>query len=205
MSAPQDTFAVPAGPVECEVEVKKSRFIAWLRPVDSRAAALAVVAEAKRRYPDARHHCYGWLIGNPANGQGAMQDDGEPAGTAGKPIFNVIAHKGVGNVLVVVTRYFGGIKLGAGGLIRAYAGAAEAVLSQMQVIEQLPEIAVTLTFDFSQEQPLRHWCQQENARIEQIDYGHCVTAQVTLLAACEDALRAFCGARHINIASTDAA
>src|SRR5690625_1242748 len=99
-----------------------------------------------------------------AQGQGAMNDDGEPSGTAGKPIFNVIQHKGVGDVMVVVTRYFGGVKLGAGGLVRAYAGAAEAVLSAMEIVERVPESRFTLSLDFAQEQPLRHWCEQHGAR-----------------------------------------
>ncbi|WP_101676405.1 YigZ family protein [Alloalcanivorax mobilis] len=193
------SYPSPAGPVDREIEINKSRFIAWLRPVRSRDEAQAVLAEARARYPDATHHCHAWLIGSPASGEGAMNDDGEPSGTAGKPIFNVIQHKGVGDVMVVVIRYFGGVKLGAGGLVRAYAGAAEAVLSAMQVIEQVPENELTLDFDFPDEQPLRHWCDQYQARLEDIQYTQRVSARIIVPTEHQPALEAFCGAHGISI------
>ncbi|MFP1679176.1 IMPACT family protein [Alloalcanivorax sp. C16-2] len=199
------TYPVPGGPVDREIEINKSRFIAWLRPVRSREEGQGVLDEARARYPDATHHCHAWLIGAPNSGHGAMNDDGEPSGTAGKPIFNVIQHKGVGDVMVVVIRYFGGVKLGAGGLVRAYAGAAEAVLSAMEVVEQVPESAFTLTLGFADEQPLRHWCDQNGARLEAVDYGQAVTARLTVADATEPALRAFCAAQGIIVEGPSAA
>ena len=193
------TYPVPGGPVDREIEINKSRFIAWLRPVASREAGQAVLDEARALYPDATHHCYAWLIGAPNSGHGAMNDDGEPSGTAGKPIFNVIQHKGVGDVMVVVIRYFGGVKLGAGGLVRAYAGAAEAVLSAMEVVEQVPESAFTLTLGFADEQPLRHWCDHNDARLDSVDYGQGVTARLTVADAAAPGLRAFCAAQGITV------
>ena len=193
------TYPTPAGPVDRELIINKSRFIAWLRPVQDRDQAQAVLEQARARYPDASHHCHAWLIGDPRSGQGAMNDDGEPSGTAGKPIFNVIQHKGVGDVMVVVSRYFGGVKLGAGGLVRAYAGAAEAVLSAMEVVEQVPESAFTLTLGFADEQPLRHWCDQHDARLDGVDYGQGVTARLTVADAAESELRAFCAAQGIAL------
>lgn len=192
------TYPVPADAVERELIIKKSRFIAWLRPVDSREAGLAVVAQARMQYPDATHHCYAWLIGDPSSGQGAMHDDGEPSGTAGKPIFNVIRHKAVGDVMVVVTRYFGGVKLGAGGLVRAYAGAAEAVLSAMNVVEHVPMTAVALSLDFAQEQPLRHWCDQHQAQLIDVSYGSQVTARIVVADAALEVLLSFCAAHGIR-------
>lgn len=192
------TYPVPAGPVDRELEINKSRFIAWLRPVRSRAEGQAVLEEARARYPDATHHCHAWLIGAPNSGQGAMNDDGEPSGTAGKPIFNVIQHKGIGDVMVVVIRYFGGVKLGAGGLVRAYAGAAEAVLSAMDVIEQVPESTVTLRLGFAQEQPLRHWCEQHEGQLDDVDYGETVRVRLTLPEARLAELDAFCAAQGMD-------
>ncbi|MCU5786726.1 IMPACT family protein [Alloalcanivorax marinus] len=192
------TYPVPAGPVDRELEINKSRFIAWLRPVRSRAEGQAVLEEARARYPDASHHCHAWLIGAPNSGQGAMNDDGEPSGTAGKPIFNVIQHKGIGDVMVVVIRYFGGVKLGAGGLVRAYAGAAEAVLSAMDVIEQVPESTVTLRLGFAQEQPLRHWCEQHEGQLDDVDYGETVRVRLTLPEARLPELDAFCAAQGMD-------
>ncbi|CAG0912002.1 unnamed protein product, partial [Cyprideis torosa] len=110
-------FFVPASRVEHELVVNKSRFIAWIAPASDREQAMALLDEARLAYPDARHHCWAYVLGNPSNAaSAAANDDGEPAGTAGKPILNVIQHKAIGNIMVVVIRYFGGIKLGAGGL-----------------------------------------------------------------------------------------
>ena len=193
------SYPTPAGPVDRELVINKSRFIAWLRPVQDRDQAQAVLEQARARYPDASHHCHAWLIGDPQSGQGAMNDDGEPSGTAGKPIFNVIQHKGIGDVMVVVIRYFGGVKLGAGGLVRAYAGAAEAVLSAMDVIEQVPESTVTLRLGFAQEQPLRHWCEQHEGQLDDVDYGETVRVRLTLPEARLPKLDAFCAANGIRI------
>lgn len=192
------TYATPAAAVERELSIRKSRFIAWLRFVDSRAAGQAVLAQARAQYPDASHHCYAWLVGDPASGAGAMHDDGEPSGTAGKPIFNVIRHKNVGDVMVVVTRYFGGVKLGAGGLVRAYAGAAEAVLSAMEVREHVPRTRVELRLDFAQEQPLRHWCDQHDAQLIDVSYGAQVAARIVVADTALEMLVSFCAAHDIR-------
>lgn len=170
-----DVYPVPAAPLRAELEIKKSRFIACAFPVTTREEALSCLDDLKQEFPDARHHCWAYLIGNPQGAaSAAMSDDGEPSGTAGKPILNVIQHKQVGDTLVVVVRYFGGIKLGAGGLVRAYAGATEAVLSAMQWVEPVPMDTVTLTLDFSQEQPLRHWASQHDSEIQAVTYSQCV-------------------------------
>ena len=118
-----------------EYTEKKSRFLGEIHPVSTESEAAAVVAQARKRYYDARHHCYAWVLGE----DGAVKkasDDGEPSGTAGRPILDVIERKNLKNVLVVVIRYFGGVKLGASGLVRAYAGASAEVLSSADVIEK---------------------------------------------------------------------
>ena len=107
-------------PVFFELEIKKSRFIAYVEPIQNKEEAKAVIARLKTQYPDARHICYSFVTAFDTS----MNDDGEPSGTAGRPILNVIEHRGLENVMVVVTRYFGGIKLGVGGLVRAYSGTA---------------------------------------------------------------------------------
>ena len=112
---------------------KKSRFIAEVYPVVSEDEAFAHLEEVKKRYWDARHHCWAYVIGrNPASER--MSDDGEPAGTAGKPILEVIRGRNVTDVFVVVTRYFGGTLLGTGGLVRAYTAATAAALSDTVII-----------------------------------------------------------------------
>lgn len=192
-------YPVPGATLERELEVKKSRFIARAGPAASRDAALAFVAEARARYPDARHHCWAYLAGDPATAaSAAMNDDGEPSGTAGKPILSVIRHKGLGDVVVVVTRYFGGVKLGAGGLVRAYAGATEAVLSELPVVRHEARRRLRLALDFAQEQPLRHWAGEREARLVEVGYAEQVRAVLDLRDADMPALEAFCAARGIH-------
>lgn len=194
------TYSVPAREVERELEVKKSRFIARAARVKSREEALAFLERARRDYPDARHHCWAYLLGAPeAARNAAMNDDGEPSGTAGKPILNVIQHKAIGDVMVVVIRYFGGIKLGAGGLVRAYAGAAEAALSTMPVERLEPMLRAQLQTDFGQEQSVRHWAVMNGAEVEHAHYGENVTLSLCLPAACLEQLQGFCRARAIAL------
>jgi uncharacterized YigZ family protein len=191
---------VPACGLEREIEIRKSRFIARVVPVADREQAMAVVEQAVRDHPDARHHCWAYLIGDPTtNASAAMSDDGEPSGTAGKPILNVIRHKGLGNLIVVVIRYFGGIKLGAGGLVRAYAGATEAVLSAVPVTEYRPTVNVRLVMDHALEQALRHWAAQHEATVDGVDYAQRVSMQLSVPEAALDEMGEFCAARGIRI------
>lgn len=116
-----------------ELTEKKSRFIATVRPVETEEEALAFVEEMKKKYWDARHNCYAYVLGER---QELMRcsDDGEPSQTAGKPMMDVLTGAGLTNVVVVVTRYFGGTLLGTGGLVRAYSGAVKEGLKNSQVI-----------------------------------------------------------------------
>ncbi len=192
-------YPVPAGYLERETEVKKSRFIARVAPVSSRDEVKAFVEQAWQDHPDARHVCWAYQIGRPGSAaEAAMNDDGEPSGTAGKPILSVIQHKDMGDVLVIVIRYFGGIKLGAGGLVRAYAGAAESVLSAVDRVVQQPEVAVNAKLGFADEQPVRHWCEQNSARIEGVDYGAGVAMALAVPEVALEEFRAFCDARGLD-------
>jgi len=192
-------YPVPAGPVDRELLINKSRFITWLRPVASREQAMAVIDEARARYPDASHHCYAYLLGNPASAQAAMNDDGEPSGTAGKPIFNVIQHKGMSDVLVVVSRYFGGVKLGAGGLVRAYAAAAEAVLAEVERVESVPQVTCRLEMGFPLEQRLRHWAEQNSAEVLDVHYSQSVAMTLRCPTQSLDDLESLCAAEQIAL------
>lgn len=114
-----------ARPASSELLIKKSRFIACVQPVADRARALEVVAALRAQHPDAAHVCWALLAG----GQSAAVDDGEPGGTAGRPMLEVLRHQNLDGVLATVVRYYGGVKLGAGGLVRAYTdGVAQALL-----------------------------------------------------------------------------
>lgn len=198
-------YPIPAGFLERETEIKKSRFIARVAPVTSRDDVRGWLEQAHRDHPDARHICWAYQIGRPGSAaEAAMNDDGEPSGTAGKPILNVIQHKDMGDVLVMVIRYFGGIKLGAGGLVRAYAGAAESVLSQVERVIQPALESVTITMGFADEQPLRHWCDQHQALIDDMLYGSGVEARVRVPTDAIATLTAYCEAQGLQMAVADA-
>ncbi len=192
-------YPTPSQSIQTEIEVKKSRFIARATKVTDRQSALDFVEQAKQDFPDARHHCWAYLLGNPTSASSAAANDaGEPSGTAGKPILNVIQHKGIGDVIVVVIRYFGGIKLGVGGLVRAYSGAAESVLSQLPLQQAVPMQQVELTLDFAREQLLRHWVDQHEAEIIQVDYDDQVVVQLNVPDTAIPELNDFCAAHGIK-------
>lgn len=124
---PVDLPSTIARPVDHEVVIKKSRFLAHLAPAGNVAEADAVIARRRKELWDARHHCVAMVLGTHAD-QARSSDDGEPGGTAGVPMLEVLRHRGVTDLVAVVSRYFGGVKLGAGGLVRAYSGAVAAAL-----------------------------------------------------------------------------
>lgn len=139
-----------------EEEIKKSRFISYIRPVKSEEAARDFIDEIKDRHRDATHNCSAYMVGT----QGLIQkydDDGEPQKTAGLPILEVIKNKGVTDVCIVVTRYFGGTLLGAGGLIRAYAGGANAAIEEATIVDMCPYRRVSLTYDYSHHGSLEYF------------------------------------------------
>lgn len=131
-----------------EIEEKKSRFIAYVKPVDTEEEAQAFIDEIKKKNWDARHNCAAAVIGK-NNEYSRCNDDGEPAGTAGKPMLEVLIGEGVHNVVVVVTRYFGGVLLGTGGLVRAYQAAVKAGLAASKVAEKLQGVQMTLHTDYN--------------------------------------------------------
>tara|TARA_R110000822_G_scaffold62230_10_gene153448 strand:- start:1083 stop:1721 length:639 start_codon:yes stop_codon:yes gene_type:complete len=192
-------YPVPAAYLERETGVKKSRFIARVAPVSTRDEVKDWLEKAHQDHPDARHICWAYQIGRPGSAaEAAMNDDGEPSGTAGKPILNVIQHKDMGDVLVMVIRYFGGIKLGAGGLVRAYAGAAESVLSEVARVFHKPVCPANVKMGFADEQPLRHWCDVNSVELESVTYGTQVTARVLVPENQAGTFSAFCDAHKLD-------
>lgn len=131
-----------------EQNVKGSRFIAQVAPAASKEIAEAYVAKISKQYHDATHNCYTYKIGVDDTSIFRYYDAGEPSGTAGRPIFQAIEAKKLTNVVVVVTRYFGGTKLGTGGLIRAYNSAALAALDKASIMKQYPQLLLGLDFSY---------------------------------------------------------
>lgn len=175
------TYHTPAKAVTACIEIKKSQFIAYAYPVDDREQAMFHVKQIKQKYPDARHHCWAYIIGDPNNTTSAgFDDDGEPNGTAGRPILNVLQHKTIGNVIVIVVRYFGGIKLGAGGLTRAYSGSAQAVVDAMKLIAYIAKIDVSIHTDFANESQVRYVLEDSGGRVLNVNYAKSVILQARL-------------------------
>ena len=133
---------------QAELVEKKSRFIANVRPVESEAEAVAFIDEMKKKYWDARHNCSAFVIGTKAE-LTRCSDDGEPSGTAGRPMLEVLLGEGVRNVAVVVTRYFGGVLLGTGGLVRAYTTATARALENAEVVTVRSVVELRVTVDYS--------------------------------------------------------
>ncbi len=178
------TYHTLAKPCQAVYEIKKSEFLAFAYPITDKEQIAFHVKHLKERYPDARHHCLAYIIGDPKNTTHAgFDDDGEPNGTAGRPILNVLQHQGVGNVLMVVVRYFGGIKLGAGGLTRAYSTATQMVVDEMALTPFIPKSTLTIATSFADEAYVRHLVAQHTGEILDSQYGDGVLLQIQLDSA----------------------
>lgn len=153
-----------------EIVEKKSRFIATIRPVESKEEAEAFVAQMKKQYWDARHNCSAYVIG-PANETMHSSDDGEPSGTAGRPMLSVLTGWDVHNVAVVVTRYFGGVLLGTGGLVRAYQGAVTAALENAEIADQIPLMELDAIVEYGDISKIEYYVNQhDEVRLEGSEY-----------------------------------
>ncbi len=164
-------YPVPAKKVRTEEIIKKSRFICDVTPVKDKEEAKEFIADVKKEFPDARHHCSAFIAGPPQTGDMGMSDDGEPQGTAGKPMLQVLQGSGIGDIAVVVTRYFGGIKLGTGGLVRAYSGAVQQGLEALEVVMKVPMRRLSVEVGYAQEGMLRRMLPDFSAEIEEQSFG----------------------------------
>ncbi|MBO1254928.1 YigZ family protein [Alteromonas sp. 5E99-2] len=191
------SYFIPNETLETTLEIKKSLFHARIGPATTRQDAMSLVEACKHDYPDARHHCWAYKLGDPSCPVNAgMSDDGEPSGTAGKPMLNVLQHKDIGDIAVVVSRYFGGTKLGAGGLVRAYSGAVQQTAEKLQVVKHLPLMKVTVETEFKHEQYFRHFVQQHQGLVEYCEYHHNVVMTLAIPKFIESDLKAF--AANVN-------
>ncbi len=174
-----------AQPVSHTLEIRKSRFIGCVEPISDRAAAQQRVAELRAQHPDAAHVCWALL----ADGHSAAVDDGEPSGTAGRPMLEVLRHQQLDGVLATVVRYFGGTKLGAGGLVRAYTDAIAQALLQAERIPVVRQRRLHCELPFAQESTARRLLEQLGGDLLAVSHSHCVLVDVRLEeAAAEDFL-----------------
>ncbi len=162
-----------------ELEIKKSRFICHVERANSDEAARAFIAEMKKRYWDANHNCSAYVIGDRGDIQ-RTSDDGEPSGTAGVPMLNVLLKRELTDTVAVVTRYFGGVKLGAGGLIRAYGQSVSAAIDEVGVVvrKELTQVAVLAGFEDAGR--LENAVRADGREPDDVQYGENVTILLTL-------------------------
>jgi uncharacterized YigZ family protein len=181
-----------AAPVDHELVIKKSRFIAHIAPVASIEEAEAVIAEVRKRAWDARHNCTAMVTGLLGD-QARSSDDGEPSGTAGVPMLEVLRRRELTDVVAVVTRYFGGVKLGAGGLIRAYSTAVSEALDAGSLLRRASLTQVTLDVPHADagrfDNLLRDWAGRNDAVVGEPSYGAVATLELWVPPAALDALR----------------
>ena len=155
---------------EGEITEKKSRFIATVRPVETEEEAVAFINEMKKKYWDARHNCSAFVLGERQEIT-RCSDDGEPAQTAGRPMLDVLIKEGITNVVVVVTRYFGGVLLGTGGLVRAYQKAVQEGLSHSIIIDKRQGIQLLVQTDYNGVGRLQYLFGQQQLAVLDAQYG----------------------------------
>lgn len=142
-------YWIPAQTHRVEEEIKRSRFITTLGYAPDVEAARALIAAVNAEFADASHNCWAYVVGPPGStAQVGMSDDGEPHGTAGRPMLTVLLHSGVGDICAVVTRYFGGTLLGKGGLVKAYGGGVQLGLADLPKVERVPRAELEVILDY---------------------------------------------------------
>ena len=172
-------YRVPARPVRVEDRIEKSRFIATAARAESTAAARAFVDSLRAEMPDATHHCFAFVAGPPGNSTAVgSSDDGEPSGTAGRPMLSVLMNSGIGEVVVVVTRYFGGVKLGKGGLVRAYTGAVQHALRELATTERVTVVELRITISYAHADAVRRVIERTGGTIVDEKFDTTVTVVV---------------------------
>lgn len=165
--------------VHSELIIKKSRFIGCVQPVQDRAQALLIVQSLREQHPGANHVCWALMAG----GQSAAVDDGEPSGTAGRPMLDVLRHQQIEGALATVVRYFGGVKLGAGGLVRAYTDAIAQAMLKAEKIERQAMTRLQCRLPYALEGGIRREVSNANAQLLNVSHGDDVLAEIELVAS----------------------
>ncbi len=169
-------YPIPASLHRVEEEIDRSRFITTVAYTPTVEAARAFIDQMRATFSDATHNCWAYLVGPPGStGQMGYSDDGEPHGTAGKPMWTVLQHSGIGDVSAVVTRYFGGILLGKGGLVRAYSGGVKLALESLPLAQHIPMVELFVTVDYAGVTPLQRLLPAFEAEISAQAYSADVT------------------------------
>ena len=176
-------YQIPSELKTAEVEIKRSRFLAFAKHTEGSVEAKAFIQQLKNEYPDARHHCHAFIAGSPIDSKlYGFSDDGEPSGTAGMPIFTHLKYSDLGEITLVVVRYFGGTKLGTGGLAKAYGDAAREVLLGIKTNKHISTEEQVLELSFAQEAQVRKLIEEVKGKVINVEYNQTVklTAQIPI-------------------------
>lgn len=172
------TYRTIAHAGEHEMDIKKSRFLASIHRISSEEEARIIIQQIKKLHSKANHHCHAFVLGDYSEIQ-RSSDDGEPSGTAGVPILEILKKNELINVLVVVTRYFGGVKLGTGGLIRAYAKSAASAIQTIGVVEGRLEQEVFIQADYTLLNRIQNYLEKQEIALLASEYGENVTLTIS--------------------------
>ena len=174
-------YPIPVATHRVEEEIRRSRFITTVAYTPTVEAARAFISDIKAEYNDASHNCWAYLVGPPGGtSQIGYSDDGEPHGTAGRPMFTVLQHCGLGDITAVVTRYFGGTKLGKGGLVRAYGGGVQYALEALPLAEHVPSVEMEVVIDYASVSPVQRLLPEFEAVVMDETYAADVTYRIKL-------------------------
>lgn len=185
------SYPIPARVHRVENVIKRSRFITTVAHAPDTAAAQAFVASIRDEFPDATHNCWAFVAGPPGStAHIGMSDDGEPHGTAGRPMLTALLHSGVGEIVSVSTRYYGGVKLGTGGLSRAYSGGVVSVLEKMPREEKVDRRSVSLTLGYSDVDAVQRLVAQREWLLTEEVFGSDVCLKILVPAAEIDEMKA---------------
>ena len=158
-----------------EIVEKKSKFIANLIYIEGKEEAESIIKEYKKRFHDARHNCYAYRVYDENEIYEKSSDDGEPSGTAGAPMLNLLQKNDLCNIIIIVTRYFGGILLGTGGLVRAYSGATIGAIDNCKKAKIEPGTEFQIELDYPNYQSLQYYCNKNNITIKNSEYNENIT------------------------------
>lgn len=176
-------YLIPAQSHRTEEEILRSRFITTVAYTPTVEAAREFIGAMSSEFADASHNCWAYVIGPPGStGQIGMSDDGEPHGTAGRPMLAVLLHSNIGDLCAVVTRYFGGTLLGKGGLVKAYSGGVQLALASLPVVERVPKAVVNLLFDYASVTPVQRLLPTFEAKLRTEQYATDVSYEIALPA-----------------------
>jgi uncharacterized YigZ family protein len=177
------SYLIPAEQGQVTLEIKRSKFITFASIAENRAQAESFIADLRAQHPQANHVCWAYIAGSPDTTVRSMSDDGEPSGTAGMPMLKVLEHSGYGNIVVAVVRYFGGTKLGTGGLQRAYSEAVALVLNDLLTQLRVERTQIKLTYEYHYQGSISRLLERYDIDNLNADYQDQITATLALASS----------------------